>query len=193
MGAAHVTTEVVLLMGPPGAGKGTQAALLAEARALRKLSTGDMLRGHVERGTELGARAKSIMDAGDLVPDELIIAMVKSELADMDPVRALLDGFPRTPGQAAALDQLLGEEGVELTAAVALEVDEDELVRRLEGRARQEGRSDDNEATIRNRMQVYLRQTQPLLEYYDERGKLRRVSGMGSVEDVFDRIVGVLP
>ena len=193
MAAGYDAPEVVLLMGPPGAGKGTQAALLSEARGLRKLSTGDMLRGHVERGTDLGVRAKHVMDAGELVPDELIVAMVQSELGDMDPVRALLDGFPRTPGQAAALDQLLGEEGAELTAAVALDVDEDELVRRLEGRARQEGRSDDNEATVRNRMQVYQRQTQPLLDYYDERGKLRRVSGMGSVEDVFDCILGVLP
>jgi adenylate kinase len=185
--------EVVLLMGPPGAGKGTQAALLAEGRGLRKLSTGDMLRGHVDRGTELGVRAKGIMDAGELVPDELIVAMVRSEVDGMRPVRALFDGFPRTPVQAAALDKLLHDEGVELTAAVALEVDEDELVRRLEGRARQEGRSDDNEATIRNRMAVYQRQTQPLLEYYETRGKLSRVSGMGSVEDVFERIAKVLP
>ena len=185
--------EVVLLMGPPGAGKGTQAALLAEARELRKLSTGDMLRAHVGRGTDLGVKAKGIMDAGELVPDELIVAMVRSELDGMEPVRALLDGFPRTPVQAAALDELLADEGAELTAAVALEVEEDELVRRLEGRARQEGRSDDNESTIRNRMEVYRRQTQPLLDYYDERGKLERVSGMGSVEDVFERVTGVLP
>ena len=185
--------EVVLLMGPPGAGKGTQAALLAEARELRKLSTGDMLRAHVGRGTDLGVKAKGIMDAGELVPDELIVAMVRSELDGMEPVRALLDGFPRTPVQAAALDELLADEGAELTAAVALEVEEDELVRRLEGRARQEGRSDDNESTIRNRMEVYRRQTQPLLDYYDERGKLERISGMGSVEDVFERVTGVLP
>jgi len=186
-------SEVVLLMGPPGAGKGTQAALLAEARDLRKLSTGDMLRGHVERGTELGVRAKSLMDRGQLVPDELIVAMVKSELDGMGTVRALLDGFPRTPGQAEALDELLGDEGAALTAAVALEVDEDELVRRLEGRARQEGRSDDNEAIIRNRMEVYRKQTRPLFDYYEQRGKLERVSGMGSVDDVFERITGVLP
>jgi len=185
--------EVVLLMGPPGAGKGTQAAKLAEARDLRKLSTGDMLRSHVARGTDLGKQAKGIMDAGELVPDDLIIAMVEAEVDPMRPVRALLDGFPRTPGQARALDELLAKEGTALSAAVALQVDEDELVRRLSARAADEGRSDDNDSTIRNRMEVYRRQTQPLLDYYAERGKLRRVDGMGSVDEVFERIDGVLP
>ncbi len=185
--------EVVLLMGPPGAGKGTQAARLAEARGLRKLSTGDMLRSHVARGTELGRAAKGIMDAGELVPDDLIIAMVEAELAPMRPVRVLLDGFPRTPGQAEALETLLAREGASLTAAVALEVADDELVRRLGGRAVEEGRSDDNESTIRYRMNVYRKQTQPLLDYYDQRGTLHCVDGMGSMDDVFERINGVLP
>jgi adenylate kinase len=185
--------EVVLLMGPPGAGKGTQASKLAEARDLRKLSTGDMLRSHVARGTDLGRKAKGIMDAGELVPDDLIIAMVETELDLMRPVRALLDGFPRTPGQAQALDALLSKEGTSLTAAVALQVDDDELVRRLSGRAADEGRSDDNEATVRNRMEVYRRQTQPLLDYYAERGKLHRIDGMGSMDEVFERINEVLP
>jgi adenylate kinase len=185
--------EVVLLMGPPGAGKGTQASKLAEARDLRKLSTGDMLRSHVARGTDLGRKAKGIMDAGELVPDDLIIAMVETELDLMRPVRALLDGFPRTPGQAQALDALLSKEGTSLTAAVALQVDDDELVRRLSGRAADEGRSDDNEATVRNRMEVYRRQTQPLLDYYAERGKLHRIDGMGSMDEVFERIDEVLP
>lgn len=185
--------EVVLLMGPPGAGKGTQAAKLAEARNLHKLSTGDMLRSHVARGTELGKKAKGIMDAGELVPDDLIIAMVEAELGPMRPVRALLDGFPRTPGQAEALDALLSKEGTALTAAVALQVDDDELVRRVSGRAADEGRSDDNEATVRTRMEVYRRQTQPLLDYYAARGKLHRIDGMGSMAEVFERIDGVLP
>lgn len=193
MSVAAARAEVVLLMGPPGAGKGTQAAKLAASRGLRKLSTGDMLRSHVTRGTELGRQAEGIMDAGELVPDDLIVAMVESEVEPMTPVRALLDGFPRTPGQAAALDDLLRREGASLTAAVALEVDDDELVRRLTGRAIEEGRSDDNEQTIRNRMDVYRRQTQPLLDYYDERGKLHRVNGMGSVDEVFERITEVLP
>ncbi len=193
MPAEASKAEVVLLMGPPGAGKGTQAAKLAEARDLRKLSTGDMLRSHVARATELGQQAKHIMEAGELVPDDLIIAMVESEVDAMRPVRALFDGFPRTPGQAQALDELLAKEGASLTAAVALLVDEDELVKRLSGRAIEEGRPDDNETTVRNRMEVYRRQTQPLLDYYSERGKLHRVDGMGSMDEVFERIDEVLP
>ena len=185
--------EVVLFMGPPGAGKGTQAALLAERRGLRKLSTGDMLRDHVQRGTDLGARARSIMDAGELVPDELIVAMVRSELEGMRPVRVLLDGFPRTPPQAEALEALLQELGTSVTRAVALEVDEDELVRRLVQRAAEQGRSDDSESTIRTRMRVYREQTSPLLAHYEARGELVRVDGRGSVEEVAERIDEVLP
>lgn len=186
--------EALLLMGPPGAGKGTQAVKLARARKLHKISTGDMLRAHVKNGTELGKKAKSIMDAGELVSDDLIIAMVRSELetTQSEGVRVLFDGFPRTPGQAAALDDLLKEFEAPLTAAVLLEVDEDELVSRLLQRAQEEGRSDDTEDTIRTRMQVYKRDTQPLIDYYDERNKLRRVDGIGSVEDVFARITEVL-
>lgn len=186
-------SEVLLLMGPPGAGKGTQANRLASGRGLVKLSTGDMLREHVRRGTELGKRAKGIMEAGDLVPDDLIIAMVSSELEDQQTVRVLLDGFPRTPGQAAALDALLSEHDTAVTAAVALEVDQEELVRRLLQRSRDEGRFDDNEATIRKRMEVYRNETQPLLDYYRGQGKLVSVDGVGEMDDVTERIVEVLP
>ena len=189
---ARTRSEVLLLMGPPGAGKGTQADRLAAARAVRKLSTGDMLRSHVQRGTDLGRRAKAIMDAGDLVPDDLIVSMVSSELVEMEPVRVLLDGFPRTPAQAQALDDLLAERAASLDAAIVLEVDADELVARLTARARDEGRSDDNEGTIRNRMAVYDRQTRPLIDYYDARGKLKRVDGVGDIEEVTRRIEGVL-
>jgi len=186
--------EALLLMGPPGAGKGTQAVKLARARKLHKISTGDMLRAHVKNGTELGKKAKSIMDAGELVSDDLIIAMVRSEIEEnkSNGVRILLDGFPRTPGQAEALDELLKDYDAPLTAAVLLEVDENELVSRLLQRAQEEGRSDDTEDTIRTRMQVYKRDTQPLIDYYDERNKLRSVDGIGSVEDVFARITEVL-
>ncbi|HEV2124000.1 MAG TPA: adenylate kinase [Chloroflexota bacterium] len=188
-------SEVLLLMGPPGAGKGTQAVKLARARKLHKISTGDMLRSHVGKGTDLGRKAKSIMEAGELVPDDLIIDMVRSELeAHKDSgVRVLLDGFPRTPEQASALDMLLQEYGAPLTAAVLLEVDEKELVNRLSQRALEENRSDDDAATVIERMRVYREKTQPLLDYYDERVKLRRVNGMGTVEDVFARITEVLP
>jgi len=187
------TPEVLLLIGPPGAGKGTQAEKLARARNLKKLSTGDMLRDHVARGTELGQQAKAVMEAGALVSDEIIIEMVRGELEAQPTVRVLLDGFPRTAVQAEALDELLGVLKAPLTAAVLLEVDTDELVTRLLKRAQEQGRVDDNEATIRTRMKVYEAQTAPLVAYYGARGKLRRVDGMGSVEEVFARISEVLP
>lgn len=186
-------SEVVLLMGPPGAGKGTQATRLAVARHLIKLSTGDMLRAHVGAGTELGRRAKAIMDAGDLVPDDVIIGMVRSEVTAADDVRFLLDGFPRTSAQAAALDALLAELGASVTAAVAIEVPDDELVRRMLQRAAEEGRSDDNEATIRNRMKVYHAQTRPLFDYYQGQAKLQVVDGVGAIDAVTDRIHARLP
>lgn len=180
--------EVLLLMGPPGAGKGTQADLLAQARHMRKLSTGDMLRTHVRQGTELGKQAKALMDEGELVADDIIVGMVSSELAEMNPIRVLLDGFPRTTAQAEALDELLTGHGVAINAAVELVVDEDELVRRLQSRAQQEGRSDDNEETIRTRMRVYREQTAPLLDYYREQGKLLSLAGEGSTSEVFARV-----
>ncbi len=193
MVGSATTPEVLLLMGPPGAGKGTQAAKLARARGITKLSTGDLLRSNVGQGTDLGQRAKGIMAAGELVPDDLIIAMVKQEFERQGTVRVLLDGFPRTEGQAVALDAMLESFHAPMTAAVVLDVNEDELVRRLVGRAADEGRSDDNETTVRKRMEVYGHQTQPLIEYYARRGKLRRVDGMGSVADVFARISEALP
>lgn len=190
--SASSESSVVLLMGPPGAGKGTQAALLAKSRGLTKLSTGDMLRDNVKRGTELGQRAKSLMDEGVLVPDDLIIDMVRGELDDADPVRVLLDGFPRTTAQAEALDALLTELDAPIDAVVVLSVDSEELVRRLLGRAKAEGRSDDNEDTIRTRMQVYQEQTRPLLDYYRAAGKLHRVDGVGTEAEVSARIDHVL-
>ena len=191
-GDATRSAEVVLLMGPPGAGKGTQATRVAVARGLTKLSTGDMLRAHVGAGTELGKRAKAIMDAGDLVPDDVIVGMVRAEVEAADAVRFLLDGFPRTAAQAAALDALLSDHGASVTKAVALDVPDDELVRRMLQRSEQEGRSDDNEATIRNRMVVYHEQTRPLLAYYQGQGKLARVDGVGAMGEITERIHGVL-
>jgi len=185
--------EVVLLMGPPGAGKGTQVTRVAVARGLTKLSTGDMLRAHVGAGTELGRRAQAIMDSGQLVPDDVIIGMVRSELEAADAIRFLLDGFPRTSAQAAALDALLADLDASVTAAVALEVDDEELVRRMLQRSVQEGRSDDNEATIRTRMGVYHEQTRPLLDYYSGQGKLHPVDGVGGVDEITQRIRQALP
>lgn len=188
----EATNEVVLLMGPPGAGKGTQASKLAAERDLLKLSTGDMLRDHAGRGTPLGVKATSIMEAGDLVPDNLIVAMVRETLAGLSPLRVLLDGFPRTTGQAAALDGILLDMGAGITAVIALEVPSSELVRRLLQRSEELGRSDDNEQTVRYRMEVYNRETQPLFDYYRSRGKLHHVDGMGTVDEVFSRIQWVL-
>ena len=184
--------EVVLLMGPPGAGKGTQASLLADRRELTKLSTGDMLRSHVARGTDLGNEAKGIMDSGGLVPDDIIIGMVRAELEASEPLRVLLDGFPRTRAQARELDAILREQEASIDAVVALDVGDDELVARLVNRAREEGRTDDNEDTIRERMRVYRDETRPLLEYYDARGQLCWVDGVGEVEAVYGRIEKVL-
>jgi adenylate kinase len=190
---ANTSPEIVLLMGPPGAGKGTQAVKLARARSLLKLSTGDMLRDHVKRGTELGQQAKAIMDAGQLVSDEIVIGMVRAEIDGLNPVRLLFDGFPRTPAQADALDNLLKEFSTGITGVVLLEVSEDELVQRLLERAQKEGRSDDTEEVIRERMKVYKSSTQPVVDYYEKRSKLRKVDGVGSLEEVFARISEVLP
>jgi adenylate kinase len=151
-----------------------------------------MLRDHVGRGTDLGKAAKAIMDAGDLVSDAIVVAMVEDRLGRDDAACGfLLDGFPRTVAQAEALDGLLGAERA-LEAVISLEVDEDEVVGRLLDRAAKEGRADDNEETIRNRMDVYRRQTEPLLDYYAAAGIVSPVDGMGSIEEIFGRIAGAL-
>jgi adenylate kinase len=191
---AKAASEVLLLMGPPGAGKGTQAVKLARARSLTKLSTGDMLRDHVKRGTDLGQKAKAIIDAGQLVSDDLVIAMVRAEIAGQSKgVRVLFDGFPRTVVQAEALEKLLQEFKTSISLVVLLEVSEDVLVPRLMDRASKDGRTDDTEEVIRERLQVYKNQTAPVVDYYDKRSKLRRVDGVGTVEEVFARISEVLP
>ncbi|WP_457631988.1 adenylate kinase [Oceanithermus desulfurans] len=179
---------VVIFLGPPGAGKGTQAARLADDLGLVKISTGDILRDHVARGSELGRKVQPIMERGELVPDELILAIIREELAGMPEVRVIFDGFPRTTRQAEALDALLGELGAPVNAALLLEVPEDELVRRMLKRAELEGRADDNEATIRRRLEVYREQTQPLVDYYDARGVLRRIDGLGDPGRIYCRI-----
>lgn len=157
----------LILTGPPGAGKGTQAQRLTKRAGVPQVSTGDMLREAVASGSELGRRVKGILEAGDLVSDEIVIELVKERLARPDAQSGfVLDGFPRTGEQARALDELLAAAGREPVRVVCLEVPEEELIRRIMSRA--EGRSDDNEETVRNRLQIYQRDTRPMLEHYGE-------------------------
>ncbi len=183
----------LLLLGPPGAGKGTQASRLVDRLRIPKISTGDMLREAVEQDTPVGRVARIHMDRGELVPDSVVIGVAEDRLRRSDAKDGfILDGFPRTRAQAQALDALLGRLGTHLDACLALQVDEDVLVKRLLGRARIEQRSDDNEEAIRIRMQVYRQQTEPLVAYYRERRILQEVDGMGSVEQVAERITKAL-
>lgn len=187
--------KVVIFLGPPGAGKGTQAERLAKEQDLLQISTGDILRDHVARGTELGQKVKPILDAGQLVPDDILIALIRDKLASLEPVRVIFDGFPRTLAQAEALDVLLEELGAPVSAAPLLEVPDQILIDRIVERGRQAAargekvRSDDNEETARKRQQVYREQTQPLIDYYAARGHLYTVDGVGSMDDVYSRIL----
>jgi adenylate kinase len=179
----------LLLLGPPGAGKGTQAKRLIESLGIPQVSTGDMLRAAVAAGTPVGREARAWMDAGKLVPDEVVIGVAEERLSQPDAREGfILDGFPRTVAQARALDELLERMGAKLERCVALRVDEDELVQRLLKRAELEGRSDDNEEAIRTRMAEYRAKTEPLIAYYRDRGVLAEVDGLGAVNEVADRI-----
>jgi adenylate kinase len=180
-------------MGPPGAGKGTQAKVIAERLSIPAISTGDIFRKNVSEQTPLGVEAKRYMDAGDYVPDEITNAMVRDRLAEADASEGfLLDGYPRTVAQVAELDSMLDDAGRQLDAVVVLTVDKQEVVQRLLRRARDEGRIDDTEAVIRHRQEVYGEQTAPLIEVYDERGVLVRVDGMGPVDEVTSRVFEAL-
>ncbi len=183
----------LIIMGPPGAGKGTQAKVIADRLAIPAVSTGDIFRENVAQQTELGLEAKRYMDAGDYVPDEVTNAMVHDRITQSDAGDGfLLDGYPRTVAQVAELDSMLNTSGHALDAVIVLTVDKDEVVERLLRRARDEGRSDDTEKVIRHRQDVYTEQTAPLIEVYDERGLLVRVDGMGDVAEVSARVVDAL-
>jgi adenylate kinase len=184
-----MTARRLLLLGPPGAGKGTQAKRLEESLGVPQISTGDMLRQAVASGSAVGREAQSFMDAGKLVPDAVVIGVAEQRLRQPDAARGfILDGFPRTGAQAEALDTLLARLGVELERCISIQVDEDELVERLLRRAEIEGRSDDNEQSIRTRMEEYRRKTQPLVDHYRASGVLVEIEGMGDVEAVAKRI-----
>lgn len=183
----------LILMGPPGAGKGTQATFVAEHFGVPAISTGDIFRANVSQGTPLGVEAKRYMDAGQYVPDEVTNNMVRSRLAEPDAEPGfLLDGYPRTVAQVAELDAMLRADSSALDAAVVLTADQDELVQRLLARASLEGRADDTEDVIRTRQQVYADETAPLISVYRERGLLVEVDGMGAVDEVTARIFAAL-
>jgi adenylate kinase len=211
----------LILLGPPGAGKGTQAKILEETRGLKQLSTGDMLRAAIAAGTDIGLKAKAIMDRGDLVSDDVILGIVGERMAKPDVSKGVVfDGFPRTPAQAAALDKMLASAGQKLHAVIEMKADDDELVARISGRftckscgkgyhdsfapTKVEGtcdscgghdfvrRPDDNAKTVRDRLTVYNTQTAPLVDYYRETGKLHVVDGMAEIAAVTRAVGAVL-
>ena len=183
----------VVLMGPPGAGKGTQAVVVSERLGVPHVSTGDIFRANVAGGTPLGLEAKRYMDAGDYVPDSVTNAMVRDRLAQPDAAAGfLLDGYPRTVAQVEELAAMLAEHGAALDHVVELTVDRDELVARLVKRAAEQGRSDDSEDVIRRRQEVFAEQTAPLTALYERQGLLVRVDGMGTVDEVTARVLAAL-
>lgn len=183
----------LLLIGPPGAGKGTQAAILATTYNIPAISTGDMFRANVKNGTPLGLEVKAIMERGEYVPDSLTNAIVADRLHEADAENGfLLDGYPRTTDQVAELDKMLSADGTALDAVVLITADTDEVVGRLLKRAEIEGRADDTEEVIRHRMSVYEEQTAPLIETYSARGLVVTVDGLGAVDEVTGRIVEAL-
>ncbi|WP_211228213.1 adenylate kinase [Actinomyces dentalis] len=183
----------MVLLGPPGAGKGTQAARIGERLGIPAISTGDIFRAHVAGSTELGRRARAYMDKGEYVPDSVTNAMVADRLTEDDAASGfLLDGYPRTAAQVDALDDMLSERGEALDVVVEITADADAVVERLLGRAAEQGRADDTEPVIRRRLEVYAEATAPLAAIYEGRGLLLRVDGMGGIDEVTDRIMAAL-
>jgi adenylate kinase len=180
-----------LIFGPPGSGKGTQSVRLAEKFNLLHLSTGDMLRAEITAGTELGKKMSSIMSKGELVPDEVVIEMIAHKIdSSKDYTGFLFDGFPRTVAQTVALEKMLNDRGMKIDCMLALDVEHDELVKRLIGRAELSGRPDDKDpAVIENRIDVYNEKTLPIINYCNERGLYLPVNGMGTIDDIFGRLV----
>jgi adenylate kinase len=178
--------RTLVLFGPPGSGKGTQAQRLSENLGFRQLATGDLLRGARAAGTELGQRAAEYMDRGDLVPDDVIVAMVREAIERAGDEPIVLDGFPRSVPQAEALADTLAGQDRELSGAVLIDVPDDVVVERISGRG--QGRSDDNPETVRERLRVYHAETAPLVGYYDELGLLRRVDGAGDPDAVYEQV-----
>ncbi len=179
----------IIIFGPPGSGKGTQSAKLAEKYSLTHISTGDIFRAEIKAGSELGLRVKSIIEKGELVSDELLVDLLRSAM-DKHPGTGgfLFDGYPRTIQQAHDLEKLLGEKTASVNIVLALDVGDDELMARLLKRAEIEGRKDDTAEVISNRLNVYHSQTKPLMDHYDVQGKLESVNGIGSIDEIFGRL-----
>jgi adenylate kinase len=183
----------LIFMGPPGAGKGTQAKILIERFGIPQISTGDILRAAIKAGTRLGEEAKKYMDAGELVPDSVVIGIVEERIKEPDCAKGfLLDGFPRTVLQAEALESMLAKMGRKIDHAVNLSVPDEEVIQRLLDRAVKEGRSDDTEPVIRNRIKTYNDQTRPLIDFYRNRGILKEVDGLGELSVITERILAAL-
>ena len=183
----------LVLLGPPGSGKGTQAALLKDRLDVVHISTGDLLRAAVAAGTELGKIAKATMDAGELVSDDLVLQLLEDRLGEPDVANGyILDGYPRNLAQAEALDALLARLNQNIDHALALIVDEEQIVTRLAQRASEQGRTDDSESVVRHRLQVYADQTAPVVNYYESKGLLTRIDGVGSVEEINQRLMDAM-
>jgi adenylate kinase len=183
----------IVLLGAPGSGKGTQAKLLREKLAVPHISSGDLLRSAVKAGTELGRQAGIVMNRGELVSDDIVLGLIEERLSQDDTKNGfILDGYPRNIAQAEALDELLDHMGRPVDEALQINVDTEVVVKRIAGRAEEEGRSDDSEEVVRNRLRVYAEQSAPVVDYYTNKGVLSGVLGEGSAEEVFQNILGVL-
>ncbi|MCB1175602.1 MAG: adenylate kinase [Leptospiraceae bacterium] len=183
----------LLFMGPPGAGKGTQAAIICDTWQIPQVSTGEILRAAVKNGTEMGRKAQEYMNSGQLVPDAVVIGIVEDRLQEADTKNGyVLDGFPRTEAQAEALDQMLAKRNQKLDCALNLSVPDEELIGRLLERAKKEGRADDTEEVIRQRLVTYNQSTRPLIDYYQKHGILNNIDGVGALDEITGRIKAVL-
>jgi adenylate kinase len=183
----------LIMLGPPGSGKGTQGHRLHEEYGIPEISTGDILRAAMREGTPLGVKAKSYYDRGALVPDEVMIGIVRERLTHADTQAGfILDGFPRTVPQAEALDRMLSESGQPIDRVIGIEVPEGELVKRLSGRREIEGRQDDSDEAIQHRLEVYQKETSPLIDYYRQTGYLSTVPGVGAIDEIYQRITAKL-
>lgn len=180
----------IVLFGPPGAGKGTQAEKLLKHYQLVHLSTGDILRAELKAGSKLGLEAKKFMDKGELVSDEVVIGMIESKIdTNLGAKGFIFDGFPRTTAQAIALDKMLNNKKIPITIMLALVVDDDELIKRLLLRGKDSGRADDqDQSIIENRIKVYNKDTSPVIDYYDDQNKYKDIDGIGSIDEIFDRL-----